>query len=154
MLKALCVPPPSTTMWLPASMSRLLVISGRSAPRLMVPDAENVIELVAVADPAGHSPAEAPEAACVFAAMIASRRVQAPSLAAKSVREFTVIDAARACETVKEPSRARAKRRAPSRRIAGGHTGRLLSGGLGESDKLGSPAILWLFLSIGQDFRR
>src|SRR4029077_9166020 len=132
MVKALWVPPPLTTMWLPASMSRLLTISGRSAPRLIVPDAENVIELVPVADPAGHSPAAAPEAVCVFAAMIASRRVQAPSLAATSVRELTDIEAAIACETASEPRRGKARRRAPSRRIMGGHTGRLLWGGLGD----------------------
>ena len=41
--------------------------------------------------PAGHSPAAAPLAALPLAAVIASRRVQAPSLAAVSATELTLI---------------------------------------------------------------
>src|SRR5207237_2168450 len=55
-----------------------------------------IVSTVGEAWPAAHSPAAAPEAVFVLAAMIASRSVQAPSLAAVSAVLFTVIVLARA----------------------------------------------------------
>jgi hypothetical protein len=46
---------------------------------------------VSAPEPAAHSPAAAPEAVSVFAATMASRSVQSPSLAVVSAIEFTVM---------------------------------------------------------------
>ncbi len=54
------------------------------------------------ATPAAHSPAAAPDAVFVFAAMIASRSVHTPSLAAASDVLLTVIVAARGRERREE----------------------------------------------------
>ncbi len=47
--------------------------------------------IVSVPEPAAHSPVAAPETVSVFAAVIASLSVQAPSLAVVSAVEFTVM---------------------------------------------------------------
>src|SRR6266478_1337891 len=55
-----------------------------------------IVSTVGEAWPAAHSPAAAPEAVLVLAAVIASRSVQTPSLAAVSAVLLTVIVLARA----------------------------------------------------------
>src|SRR5438874_6618541 len=79
--------------------------------------------MVSAPDPAAHSPAAAPEAVSVLAAVIASRRVQAPSLAATSASELTAIEAARAEDTPIDPMSPRAARSAPRRRSTAGDMG-------------------------------
>src|SRR2546430_11370850 len=60
-----------------------------------------IVSTVGEAWPAAHSPAAAPEAVFVLAAMIASRSVQAPSLAAVSAVLVTGIVPARAQAAVR-----------------------------------------------------
>jgi hypothetical protein len=62
--------------------------------KMIVPVTENVIVSEALALPATHSPATAPEATLLLAAMIASRNVHKPSLAlAASDKLLTVMAA-------------------------------------------------------------
>src|SRR6476619_6396181 len=68
---------------------------GSAELKVIVPVTENVIVSGALALPATHSPATAPEAALLFAAVMASRKVQSPSLEfAMSERLLTTMVAA------------------------------------------------------------
>ena len=76
----------------------------------------NTMSSTPAAEPAMHSPASTPDAMLVLAAVIASRRVQTPSLAAVSAVELTVIVAAHnAGETAMLASRGRQMRRTMER---------------------------------------
>src|SRR6266487_6572780 len=70
-----------------------------------------IVSTIGKAWPAAHSPAMAPEAVFVFAAMIASRNVQTPSLATVSAVLLTVIVLARdeAAARRRGPTMARAR---------------------------------------------
>src|SRR6266540_2467098 len=105
-------------------MSTASVIGGSVLAALIVctpePEMLNaIVSTVGKAWPAAHSPAAAPEAVFVLAAMIASRSVQAPSLAVVSAVLLTVIVLADA--STGRRSRARAttvpKRRRPGPRF-------------------------------------
>src|SRR5437899_10179989 len=97
-------------------------------------------------EPAAHSPVAAPEVVSVLAAVIASRRVQAPSLAATSASELTVIDAARTDGTPIAPRSPRARTTVPTRRSTARRTGHNLhpagSSGGAPADAFGLTAIL------------
>src|SRR5664280_1818724 len=80
-------------------MNTASVIAGSAEAGAMVctPEPEMLNAIVSSpGSPAVHSPAAAPEAVFVLAAMIASRNVHTPSLAAASVVLLTVIVLARA----------------------------------------------------------
>ena len=67
-------------------------ISGKAPVRLIVPLIATLIESEPLPLPAAHSPGTDPEATLLFAAVIASRKVQKPSLLfATSRRLLTVI---------------------------------------------------------------
>src|SRR5437773_2780717 len=76
---------------------------------------KTIASTVGPGEPAEHSPASAPDAVLVCAAVIASRSVQTPSLAAVSALLLTVIVAADATEAAKpRPIRTMARKiRAP-----------------------------------------
>ena len=109
--------PLTVTAPAPATV-RSVEMSGRAELKVTVPATLKV--MVSAPDPAAHSPAAAPEAASVLAAVIASRRVQAPSLAATSASELTVIEAASADDTPIDPTSPRAASSAPKRRSTAG----------------------------------
>src|SRR5438105_9346655 len=112
---------PLTVMAPPPEIDRSVLMSGKADVNVIVP--ATLKPMTSDPEPAAHSPAAAPEAVSVLAAVIASRSVQAPSFAATSAKELTVIDAARACETASELRSPRPRTRAPRRRIIGGHMG-------------------------------
>ena len=92
---------------------------GRGKVRMMVPGTPNV--MVSVPDPAPHSPTLAPDAVSVFAAVMASRRLQAPSSASVSASELTVIAAAIAGLAANEARSPRAiMMSAPGRSVTAG----------------------------------
>ncbi|HJZ80921.1 MAG TPA: hypothetical protein VKD91_11265 [Pyrinomonadaceae bacterium] len=73
-------------------MLRLEVMFGKAAVRLIVPVTEKLIVSETLPEPAGHSPAAAPEAVLLLAEVIASRKVHTPSVPfATSDKLLTVI---------------------------------------------------------------